>query len=209
MDATGSNALTNSLASVGARIRKDDLAQHRKDIQDRRASLSKHSQSMPDLHPTSKSKKKTFDFGMSWISTQERRRHQSPGGARRSTGELGRAHPREGAVRDIHCLGIIAEKIILAFKGKGSLKVYLQDVQNDGLEGQDICWEEVYDKHLAGSRMYRFMEFEMPQHLPATIVVIGESVHLTRPCKVTTEARLRARVSCCGQVISSVSHLAS
>lgn len=187
--------------------RKEELELHRLDIRDRRASMATNSHSMPNLNPMSKAKKKSFDFGMSWISPAERRRHESRSGTKPSEGALGRANPREGAIRDIHCLGIIAEKIILAFKGRGSLKVHLQDVQSDGLKGQEIDWEQVYDKHLSFSRKYRFMEFEVPQHLPATIVVIGVSVPSCRPCTVTSESRLRARISCCGQVISSVSHM--
>merc|ERR1711862_170533 len=100
----------------------------------------------------------------------------------------------------------MGENLTLAFKGRGVLKVHLQDSSTVRLIGNEAVWDETYEKYLHDSKMYRFMEFEVPQHLDGVIVVIGETVPLYRP---RTETRLRARLSSCGQVISSVSHLAS
>lgn len=165
-------------------------------------------QSMPNLgllptrtYTRPKRREKPFDFGMSCFSNP-----QSKLGEKKSTGELGRTNPREGAVRDLHVLGTLSEKMILAFKGRGTLQVHLEHESQGQLEGQDTEWEEAYEKHLTSSRMYRFMEFDVPHHLPATLVVIGDSVYLYKPMK---ESRLKAKISSCGQVISSVSHLGS
>lgn len=122
---------------------------------------------------------------------------------------LGGVPAREGVIRDIHILGILSDMLVVAFKGQGTVKVNLQHASSDSLEGEVAKWVAAYDKFLPDSKQYQFMEFDAPRHLPATIVIVGETDPMHRPCpfKMHTESRLQARISCCGQVISHVQHL--
>lgn len=113
----------------------------------------------------------------------------------------------KGEVRNIKILGIISGRLVVAYQGGGSVRVF--NANESSLELEEVGdgqWHSRYQQFIQG-RDHRFVEFRAPP-LPTSILAVGcteaEDDVSEAPCRRPAhEARSTARLSVCGQVTSS------
>eukprot|EP00927_Polykrikos_kofoidii_P049323 TRINITY_DN43397_c0_g1_i1.p1 TRINITY_DN43397_c0_g1~~TRINITY_DN43397_c0_g1_i1.p1 ORF type:complete len:254 (+),score=23.63 TRINITY_DN43397_c0_g1_i1:117-878(+) len=110
----------------------------------------------------------------------------------------------QGVIRNLKVLGIIGEKLVVAYQGNGRVRTYLHNGSSVELQptgdGEDN--RKKYCRYVdAHNHIYRYAEYNKPP-LPTKVLVIGETsvdgASVTQ--KPRQEATTRARVTVCGHV---------
>jgi len=119
-----------------------------------------------------------------------------------------------GEIRNIQVLGIIGERVVIAYQGKGRVRAFIDHAHNLELPEEPEMvgpLREKYHKY-GGGKNYRYAEYKKPS-LPVNIVALGdteqENPEVGGVRKPSREAKVRASISLSGHVTKSHHELLS